>query len=297
VLQKLIRACVQQRLPVLAVVIGIAAFGVSAYLDTAIEAFPDVTNMQVNVIAQMPGQAPEEIERQVTIPLERALNGTPGMIQMRSESLFGLALVWLTFEDGQDGFRARALVAERFQDADLPSGVTPQLAPDDTPLGQIFQYHVVSDRHTPEQIRGEQEWTISRILRQVPGVADVVNFGGFLKEYHIVVDPVALQAHGLTLQDLCDVVAKSNHNVGGGFLHSGTQELVIRGVGYLRDPHEITQAVLKNEGGTAATSATTTRSGSPKDACSCAAARTPLAFSTRFTRKSRNSTRRSSRKG
>ena len=90
-LQKLIRACVQQRLPVLAVVIGIAAFGVSAYLDTAIEAFPDVTNMQVNVIAQMPGQAPEEIERQVTIPLERALNGTPGMIQMRSESLFGLA--------------------------------------------------------------------------------------------------------------------------------------------------------------------------------------------------------------
>jgi cobalt-zinc-cadmium resistance protein CzcA len=253
VLQKLIRACVQQRLPVLAVVIGIAAFGVSAYLDTAIEAFPDVTNMQVNVIAQMPGQAPEEIERQVTIPLERALNGTPGMIQMRSESLFGLALVWLTFEDGQDGFRARALVAERFQDADLPSGVTPQLAPDDTPLGQIFQYHVVSDRHTPEQIRGEQEWTISRILRQVPGVADVVNFGGFLKEYHIVVDPVALQAHGLTLQDLCDVVAKSNHNVGGGFLHSGTQELVIRGVGYLRDPHEITQAVLKNEGGTPVT--------------------------------------------
>jgi cobalt-zinc-cadmium resistance protein CzcA len=252
-LERLIHFCVNRRLPVLAVVGAIAIYGISAYLDTAIEAFPDVTNMQVNVIAQMPGQAPEEIERQVTIPLERALNGTPGMIQMRSESLFGLSLVWLTFEDGQDGFRARALVAERLQDAELPDGVSAQLAPDDTPLGQIYQYHVVSDRHTPEQMRAEQEWTISRILRQVPGVADVVNFGGFLKEYHVVVDPVALQAHGLTLQDLCDSIAKSNHNVGGGFLQSGTQELVIRGVGYLRDPHEITQAVLKNVGGTPVT--------------------------------------------
>ncbi len=237
----------------LALIAAIAVYGIAAYRGTAIEAFPDVTNIQVNVIAQMPGQAPEEIERQVTIPLERVLNGTPGMIKMRSESLFGLALVWLTFEDGTDGYRARTIVTEKLQDADLPPGVQPNLAPDDTPLGEIYQYHVVSDRHTPEQIRSEQEWNISRLLRQVPGVADVVNFGGYLKEYHVLVDPARLVAHGLTLQDLSDAVARSNQNVGGGFLRHGDQELVIRGVGYLRDPHEIAQTVLKNEGGTPVT--------------------------------------------
>ncbi len=237
----------------LAVVLAIGAYGIAAYRDTAIEAFPDVTNIQVNVIAQMPGQAPEEIERQVTIPLERVLNGTPGMIQMRSESLFGLSLVWLTFEDGTDGYRARNIVTEKIQEADLPEGVQPNLAPDDTPLGEIYQYHLVSDRHTPEQIRSEQEWNVSRLLRQVPGVADVVNFGGYLKEIHVQVDPARLQSHGLTLQDLCDAVAKTNQNVGGGFLRHGDQELVIRGVGYLRDPHEIAQTVLKNEGGTPVT--------------------------------------------
>lgn len=237
----------------LAVVLGIAAYGAVAYRETAIEAFPDVTNIQVNVIAQMPGQAPEEIERQVTIPLERVLNGTPGMIQMRSESLFGLSLIWLTFEDGTDGYRARNIVTEKLQEGDLPQGVQPQLAPDDTPLGEIYQYHLVSDRHTPEQIRSEQEWNVSRLLRQVSGVADVINFGGYLKEIHVQVDPSRLQAHGLTLQDLSEAVSRSNQNVGGGFLRHGDQELVIRGVGYLRDPHEIAETVLKNEGGTPVT--------------------------------------------
>jgi cobalt-zinc-cadmium resistance protein CzcA len=175
------------------------------------------------------------------------------MIQMRSESLFGLSLIWLTFEDGADGYRARNIVTEKLQEADLPAGVQPSLAPDDTPLGEIYQYHLVSDRHTPEQIRSEQEWNVSRLLRQVGGVADVVSFGGFLKEIHVLVDPSRLIAHGLTLQDLSDAVARSNQNVGGGFLKHGDQELVIRGVGYLRDPHEIAETVLKNEGGTPVT--------------------------------------------
>ena len=252
-LSALIQTCVHRRLPVLAVIGGIAAYGVFAYSETAIEAFPDVTNIQVNVIAQMPGQAPEEIERQVTIPLERVLNGTPGMIQMRSESLFGLSLIWLIFDDGTDGYRARTIVSEKLQEADLPDGVEPHLAPDDTPLGEIYQYRLISDRHTPEQIRSEQEWNVSRLLRQVPGVADVVNFGGYLKEIHVLVDTPALQAHGLTLEDLCAAIARSNQNVGGGFLRHGDQELVIRGVGYLRDPHEIAQTVLKNEDGTPVT--------------------------------------------
>jgi len=144
--------------------LGAALWGVRAYLRTSIEAYPDVTNIQVNVIAQMPGQAPEEIERQVTVPLERALNGVPGMIAMRSESLFGLSLVWLVFDDDADGFKSRNLVIERLTEADLPEGVVPRLAPDDTPLGEIYQYRLVSDRHTPTEERSEQEWNVSRLL-------------------------------------------------------------------------------------------------------------------------------------
>src|SRR5215468_4279734 len=122
-LRALIDVCVHRRLPVLAVVLAIAAYGAVAYRDTAIEAFPDVTNIQVNVIAQMPGQAPEEVERQVTVPLERVLNGVPGMIMLRSESHFGLSLIWLVFDDGANAFVARSLVNERLAQADLPAGV------------------------------------------------------------------------------------------------------------------------------------------------------------------------------
>src|SRR5205809_4768941 len=133
-LKSLIHYCVRRRIPVLAVTLAIAAYGVRAYLQTPVEAFPDVTNVQVQVIAQLPGLAPEEIERQVTVPIERELNGTPGMLLMRSESLFGLSLVSLTFDDDADAFRSRATVAERLQGADLPQGVSVKLAPDATPL-------------------------------------------------------------------------------------------------------------------------------------------------------------------
>ena len=249
----LIELCVRRRLAVMVAALGVAAWGIHAYLGTSIEAFPDVTNIQVNVIAQMPGQAPEEIERQVTVPLERVLNGTPGMIAMRSESLFGLSLVWLVFADDADGFRSRNLVIERLTEADLPEGVTPRLAPDDTPLGEIYQYRLTSDRHTPAEVRAEQEWNVSRLLRQVPGVADVVNFGGYLEEVHVLVDPARLLAHDLTLNDVAETLEQSNRNVGGGFLRNGDQELVIRGIGYLRGPSEVADTVLKSERGTAVT--------------------------------------------
>jgi heavy metal efflux system protein len=252
-LRLLIQFCINRRLPVLAVTAAIALYGVRAYLDTPIEAFPDVTNVQVTVIAQLPGLAPEEIERQVTVPLERTLNGTPGMLSMRSESLFGLSLVSLTFDDGADSFQSRTVVNERAGDADLPQGVDVKLAPEATPLGEIYQFRVVSDRHDPTETRSELEWNISRILRQVPGVADVVTFGGFLKEVHVQVDPSRLQAHDLALADVTEAVARSNRNVGGGFLRHGDQELVIRGVGRLQSPRDIEEIVLKNDHGTPVT--------------------------------------------
>src|SRR5258706_7738544 len=196
-LHALISWAVRRRVAAVILTLVLAAFGVHAYLSTPIEAYPDVTNYQVNVISQLPGLAPEEIERQITVPLERALNGTPGMISLRSESLFGLSLVTLVFEDDADGFRARALVTERLSGAELPQGVTPELAPDATPLGEIYQFRVTSDRHTLAEMRSELEWTIARILKQVPGVGDVINFGGYLKEIHVEVDPARLLAHDL----------------------------------------------------------------------------------------------------
>ena len=252
-MRALIEFCVRRRLPVVVVTLAIAAYGVKAYLDLPVEAYPDVTNVQVQVIAQLPGLAPEEIERQVTVPVERVLNGTPGMLLMRSESLFGLSLVTLTFDDDADAFRSRAIVTERMGEADVPEGTSLKLAPEATPLGEIYQFRVISDRHTPEETRSELEWTISRVLRQVPGVADVVTFGGYLKEIHVEVDPSRLLAHDLTLADVTDALSKSNRNVGGGFLLHGDQQLTVRGVGYVQTPQDVSAIVLKSDKGTPVT--------------------------------------------
>ncbi|MEG1769880.1 MAG: efflux RND transporter permease subunit, partial [Comamonas sp.] len=188
-LRALINFAVHRRLVVLCATIFIAIYGVYSYLHTAIEAYPDVTNVQVGIIAQAPGLAPEEVERQITQPLERQLNGTPGLVSLRSESYFGLSMVNMVFDDHANSFTARAEVAQRLPQADLPAGVTPEMAPDYTPLGKIYYYRLKSDRHTLDQLRTEQEWNIVRTLKQVQGVADVVSIGGFVKEYHIEVDP------------------------------------------------------------------------------------------------------------
>ena len=254
-LKQLIDICVSRRVAVIAFTLGIAVYGFTAYQDTPIEAFPDVTNYQVNVITKAPGLAPEEVEKQITLPLERALNGTPGMISMRSESLFGLSLIYQTFDDDVDAFRARTLVTERVTAAasDLPAGVSAELAPEYTPLGEIYQYRLTSDRHSLHELRSEQEWVVSTQFRQVPGVADVVGFGGFLPELHVEVDPSRLQAFGLTLEDVRTALAKSNVNVGGGFLRHGDQEMVVRSVGYLGSAADIQNVVLASKAGTPVT--------------------------------------------
>lgn len=182
-LRSFIAFVVHRRLLALCATLAIAIYGVYAYLQTAIEAYPDVTNVQVGVITQAPGLAPEEVERQITQPLERELNGTPGLISLRSESYFGLSMINLVFNDDAKSFTARAEVSQRLPQADLPNGVTPEMAPDYTPLGKIFYYRLQSDRHTLAQLRTEQEWHVVRVLKQVQGVADVVSIGGFVKEF------------------------------------------------------------------------------------------------------------------
>lgn len=243
-MRSLIALVVHRRLVALTATLIVAVYGVYAFLNTAIEAYPDVTNVQVGVISLAPGLAPEEVERQVTFPLERALNGTPGLMSLRSESYFGLSMITMVFDDKTKSFDARVQVTQRLPSADLPNGVTPEMAPDNTPLGKIFYYRLNSDRHTLAQLRSEQEWTVARVLKQIQGVADVVSMGGFVKEFHIEVDPAKLMAHNLTLDQVVDAVSKSNQNVGGGLLRRGEQSLIIRGIGLLRTPRDIETIVL-----------------------------------------------------
>ncbi|MFN9155652.1 MAG: efflux RND transporter permease subunit, partial [bacterium] len=230
-LKFLIEACVHRRIAAVFFTLVVAAFGVRAYLDTPIEAFPDVTNAQVTVITQMPGYAAPEIERLITVPVERVLNGTPGMTLIRSQSLFGLSLVTLTFRDGADPFNARLLVAQRLTQVELPEQVQPKLAAEATPLGQVYQFRITSDRHDLYELRSELEFTVTRVIRQVQGVADLVSFGGYLKEVHVEPDPARLHAAGITLVELDDALSRSSSNVGGGFLRRGEQELTIRSLG------------------------------------------------------------------
>jgi cobalt-zinc-cadmium resistance protein CzcA len=250
-LRLIIETCVHRRVAALFATAVVAAFGVYAYVHTPIEAYPDVTNTQVSVITKLPGNAAEEVERRVTVPLERALNGTPNMTRMRSESQFGLSIITLTFSDGTDSFPARTMVLQRVGAVEeLPPGVLPELAPEATPLGEVFQFRIKSDRHDLYQMRSEMEWTVSRVLTQAPGVAQIVPFGGYLKEFHVQADPARLFSLGLTLTDLEHAIGKSNVNVGGGFLRHGDQEITVRGLGYLESPQDIKRIVLKSKDGT-----------------------------------------------
>src|SRR5437667_2936713 len=175
-LDRLIDFAVHRRALVMVVTVAFAIFGVLTLGKLKVEAFPDVTNVQVMVISLYPGQAAEEIEKQVTIPVERALVGLPHVLVQRSITSFGLSQVIVTFEDDVDIYFARQQVAERLPDAEVPEGVEPHLGPNDTPVGQVYQYTLESDRHTPSELRGWQDWVVSKQLMRSPGVADVVSF-------------------------------------------------------------------------------------------------------------------------
>ncbi len=249
-LNRLIDFAVHRRAVTLLATLAFAIFGVFSFRKLKIEAFPDVTNVQVMVITLFPGQAPEEVEKQVTIPVERALNGTPRVLVQRSITSFGLSQVILTFEDDVDIYWARQQVSERLPDAEVPDGIQPHLGPNDTPVGQVYQYTLESDHHTPSELRSWQDWVVSKALMRSPGVADVVSFGGFQKEYHVLADPGHLRANGLTLQDLIAAVAGSNAATSGGYLKFGETEFVVRGRGYLKGARDIENTVVRASGGT-----------------------------------------------
>jgi cobalt-zinc-cadmium resistance protein CzcA len=249
-LDRLIDFSVHRRALALLLSLAFAIFGAYTLSKLKIEAFPDVTNVQVMVITLFPGQAAEEVEKKVTIPVERALTGTPRVLIQRSITSFGLSQVILTFEDDVDIYWARQQVAERLPDAEVPAGVSPSLGPNDTPVGQVYQYTLESDHHSPSELRSWQEWVVSKHLMRVAGVADVVSFGGFLKEYHVLVDPAQLRSHGIALKEISDALEQSNGSTSGGYLRHGEAEFVVRARGYMHGPEDIANTVVRAKDGT-----------------------------------------------
>jgi cobalt-zinc-cadmium resistance protein CzcA len=236
-----------------AVILGaalVAIWGVYAFQGTTIEAFPDPTDTQVNVITLYPGQPAAELERQVSIPLERALNGTPGLSRLRSINLFGLSYVTLTFRDGVDPNFARAQTSERLRGVELPDGVTPTLGSFSTPIGEIYRYTLTSSTSDPMALRTLQDWTLAPQLMRVEGVADVVSYGGLVREIQVRPDPVVMASKGLTMNDLEAALHAASENASGGIVERGPEQLVIRSEGIFRDLEDIRSISVGTRGGT-----------------------------------------------
>lgn len=224
--------------------------GTASFIHTPVDAFPDVTNTKVTIITQWPGRSAEEIEKFITIPIEIAMNPVQKKTDIRSTTLFGLSVINVMFDDHVDDFYARQQVYNLLNDADLPEGVTPEVQPLYGPTGEIFRYTLRSDKRSVRELKTYQDWVIERKLRAVPGVADIVSFGGEVKTFEVSVNPNQLINYGVTSLELFDAISKSNINVGGDVITKSSQAYVVRGIGLINDIKEIENIVVKNINGT-----------------------------------------------
>src|SRR5262245_7359190 len=243
-LSQLLRLALTYRGFTVTVALLIAVAGMEAFRHLKLEAYPDISDPGVVVITPYPGFAAEDVELQVTVPIERALNNTPCAIARRSRTIFGLSVVELTFADGTNDYFARQVVLERLRDAPLPDGVTSALGPLSTGIGELFRYTLESNDADTMRLREIQDWVITPRLLQVSGVADVVTFGGIVRQYQIEIDPKALDKYKLSVRQIADAVKNNNRNAGGALLDSGQQALAIRGSGLIRGTEDIEQIVL-----------------------------------------------------
>lgn len=223
--------------------------GVITFKNMPIEAFPDVTNTEISVITQWPGRSAEEVEKFVTTPIEIALNSVQKKVSLRSTSVFGLSYIKLVFDDGIVDKDARSQVTNLLSNADLPEGIQPSVQPPTGPTGELFRYTLRSTFRDQRDLKTMEDWVIERQLRSVPGVADVVSFGGKVKTYEIKVDPGKLSTLGITPLDLFTAVNKSNVNIGGDIINKNDQAYVVRGIGLLNNINEIKNIVVQNVNG------------------------------------------------
>lgn len=227
----------------------LAFFGYTSWKQLSIEAYPDIADVTVQVVTQVPGLAAEEIEQQITIPLERGLNGMPGLTTMRSKNTFGLSVIILVFNDGIEDYWARQRVQERIIEVDLPYNAMPELNPLTSPTGEIYRYIIESYNHELRELTELNKWVIIPRLKQVTGVADVQNYGGITTQFQIEIDPLKLEQYNLSLSDVTEKVDKNNSNAGGSLLPRGELNYVIRGIGLIKDLSDLGEIVVKAENG------------------------------------------------
>ncbi len=243
---RLVELSLAHRLVVILLALLLVAAGIAALRELPIDAFPDVTNVQVTVISQAATLSPMEVEQLVTYPIEQACAGLPHSTQVRSLSKFGLSMVTVVFADGTDIYFARQLVMERLFSVagELPEGVDSGLGPISTGLGEVYQYTLQSDSRDMMELRTLQDWVLRPILRTVPGVAGVDSFGGEVRQFHVVAEPTALRRYGLALEELAAAVAANNGVAGGAFVERGGEQYVVRGDGWVRDLEDLESTVI-----------------------------------------------------
>ncbi len=251
-MDRLVTFALRQRLLVILACLVLVGFGVRALHDLPIDAFPDVTNVQVQVLAEATGMAPVEVEQLVTYPVEVSMGGLPGLVETRSLSKLGLSLTTVVFKDNVDIYFARQLVFERLQQAreKMPAGVDVELGPISTGLGEIYQYTLESPQRDAMDLRTLQDWVVKPILRGVPGVTDVNSFGGVVKQYHVLVRPEQLISYRLTLREVLGALAENNANASGGYIEHSGEQYVVRGLGLAKSQADLGRIVVAHRGST-----------------------------------------------
>src|SRR5213079_261355 len=250
-IHRLIEFSMRNRGLVIAIYLGLAAWGYWALLRTPIDAIPDLSENQVIVFTDWPGRSPQEVEDQVTYPLVTNLQGLLAVRVVRASSAFSFSMINVIFEDNVELYWARTRVLERLNlvAAQLPRGVTPTLGPDATGVGQIFWYTVESDRMSLRDLRTLQDWFVRYQLNSVPGVSEVASVGGYVQQYQVDVDPNKLRAYGLPLSTVVEAVERSNTNVGGNVVEQAGQWAIVRGIGLIQSPEDIESIVLTAQNG------------------------------------------------
>ena len=249
--KKLIEIALRNRLVVLMLAAGLFAWGIYSMRQNPIDAIPDLSENQVIVFTEWMGRSPQLMEDQITYPLVSNLQGIPQVKNIRGTSMFGMSFVYIIFEDKVDTYWARTRVLERLNYAQrlLPQGVTPTLGPDGTGIGHIFWYHLDAPKMDLGEQRALQDWYVKFALQTVPGVAEVASFGGFEKQYQIVLDPIKLQFYNVSLMDVMNKVKANNNDVGGRKFEMSDMAYIIRGLGYLKNKEDVENISLGQNGG------------------------------------------------
>lgn len=250
-IERFIAFALHQRVMTLVLAVAIIVLGTYSAFTLSTDSFPDVSNVQVQIITEPESMATEEVESLVTVPIEYALNGLPFIQKVRSSSEFGLSLVTAIFEDGCDVYLARQLVQQRLSTLKLPEGVpAPQLGPVVSTFSQVYMYTLTSDTESLIDLRTLQDWTIAKRLLSVPGVGNVVTYGGWIKQYKVLIAPDSLKRYSISLSDISKALAEGNQNIGANFIEQSEEEVIIRGIGRVESVHDIQNIVVKAVNGT-----------------------------------------------